>query len=273
MAEQAGRRSGTMITPSQHPQQYHRIYLAGSWKNQKEILLIRDILNSQGHAVDCFASEDNGRISFNWSKLDDIQDKLPKMDAKDMLEVHKVKEAFKEDKKWLDWCDLCILILPSGKSAHLEAGYAKGKDKIVVIFGDLQKGDFDVMYGFADGIFRCDEIDHMIDFVNYCTTHTLARNDSDVLDVKELFRKEIAKWKDEDPLFMAYVYGQEAGRKEERDAVLDIGEILESLCKTDLYWYNKGVTEGEDVGKCRGKDCNYCGRYNEKLRQQAGDPR
>ena len=53
----------------------------------------------------------------------------------------------------------------------------------------------------------------------------------------------------------------------ERDTVLDVGGILESLCKTDLYWYNKGVTEGEDVGKCRGKDCNYCGRYNEKLRQ------
>jgi len=57
----------------------------------------------------------------------------------------------------------------------------------------------------------------------------------------------------------------------ERDTVLDIGEILESLCKTDLYWYNKGVTEGEDVGKCRGKDCNYCGRYNEKLRQSKQD--
>ena len=58
----------------------------------------------------------------------------------------------------------------------------------------------------------------------------------------------------------------------ERDTVLDVGGILESLCKTDLYWYNKGVTEGEDVGKCRGKDCNYCGRYNEKLRHQAGEP-
>jgi len=60
--------------------------------------------------------------------------------------------------------------------------------------------------------------------------------------------------------------------KSERDTVLDVGGILESLCKTDLYWYNKGVTEGEDVGICRGKDCNYCGRYNEKLRHQAGEP-
>jgi hypothetical protein len=46
-------------------------------------------------------------------------------------------------------------------------------------------------------------------------------------DVKELFRKEIAKWKDEDPLFMAYVYGQEAGRKER--APSPAYKILESI--------------------------------------------
>jgi len=62
------------------------------------------------------------------------------------------------------------------------------------------------------------------------------------------------------------LWEQDSSYQSERDTVLDIGEILESLCKTDLYWYIKGVTEGEDVGKCRGKDCNYCGRYNEKLR-------
>jgi hypothetical protein len=74
----------------------------------------------------------------------------------------------------------------------------------------------------------------------------------------------------EEEAFAAYkkaVGNVESPYQSERDTVLDIGEILESLCKTDLYWYIKGVTEGEDVGKCRGKDCNYCGRYNEKLRQ------
>lgn len=30
----------------------------------------------------------------------------------------------------------------------------------------------------------------------------------------------------------------------------------------DLYWYSKGNCEIEDVRKCRGKDCNYCSRYN-----------
>jgi hypothetical protein len=142
-----------------------KIYLAGSWKNAKTILLIRDILKGAGHQVDCFASEDNGRISFNWSKLDDIQDKLPEMDAKDMLDVSRVQEAFKEDKKWLDWCETCLLILPSGKSAHLEAGYAKGQGKTLVIFGELHRGDFDVMYGFADAIFRAEDLNELCSFL------------------------------------------------------------------------------------------------------------
>jgi len=76
---------------------------------------------------------------------------------------------------------------------------------------------------------------------------------------------------DPDPCSLS-CYHRSRPYQSERDKVLDVGGILESLCKTDLYWYNKGVTEGEDVGKCRGKDCNYCGRYNEKLRQQAGEP-
>ena len=169
-----------MSEQDKHSKRCHRIYLAGSWKNQQEIFLIRDILKTQGHEVDCFASEENGRISFNWSKLPDIQDKLPKMDAKDMLEVPRVQEAFREDKKWIDWCDLCLLTLPSGKSSHLEAGYAKGQGKTVVIFGDLKKGDFDVMYGFADAIFRCDELDQMVDFVNSCIRTILTTEKDDV---------------------------------------------------------------------------------------------
>ena len=145
-----------------------KIYLAGSWKNAKEILYIREYLQMHGHIVDCFASEDNGRISFNWAKLVDIQYKLPHMDAKDMLEVEKVKQAFVEDKKWLEWCEVCILVLPSGKSAHLEAGYAKGQGKRLYIFGELQKGDFDVMYGFADGIFRDYEMPDLIEALKEC---------------------------------------------------------------------------------------------------------
>lgn len=188
--------------------------------------------------VDCFASEENGRISFNWSKLADIQDKLPSMDAKDMLAVPRVQEAFREDKKWIDWCNICILTLPSGKSSHLEAGYAKGQGKMVIIFGELQKGDFDVMYGFADAIFRCDEIDNMVDFVNRSRPHTPAPENtceengcSDIENCDEICQHS---------RIFSPVQMREA-RKQEREQVLDAldGWFKEHDCRKSErgnYW-------------------------------------
>lgn len=153
-----------------------RIYLAGSWKNADNILALRDLLKAEGHEVDCFASTDTGRTSFNWSELitalgcqerAEAEIKLAGMDAIDLLSFDRVIEAFQEDKKFLDWCDTCILILPSGKSAHLEAGYAKGQGKTLIIFGEFLKGERDVMYGFADGLYRDAELSSMIDRLNH----------------------------------------------------------------------------------------------------------
>jgi hypothetical protein len=251
-----------MTQPPASPQHQreHRIYLAGSWKNQQEILLIRDILKSQGHEVDCFASEENGRISFNWSKLDDIQDKLPSMDAKDMLEVPRVQEAFREDKRWIDWCDLCILTLPSGKSSHLEAGYAKGQGKIVVIFGDLQKGDFDVMYGFADGIFRCDEIDQMVDFVN----RIKARPHTPAPDLKIMTIMGV-------PIIPAELFAEGNRLSEALDKALKAHDA--ATARTATLAENKRVIDAvckinNEDGCCKkGKDCKTC--IWESLRQSA----
>ena len=56
----------------------------------------------------------------------------------------------------------------------------------------------------------------------------------------------------------------------DREKVLDITEILDSLCNIDLWQYVRGDKEGDDVGRCRGITCNYCGRYTAELRQ--GEP-
>ena len=43
-------------------------------------------------------------------------------------------------------------------------------------------------------------------------------------------------------------------------------KVLDDYCNIDLTRYVWGEMESEDVGLCRGKTCNYCGRYNEELR-------
>ena len=124
-----------------------KIYIASSWKNKKFVKICADQLRFYNHEVDCFCDNSSGRYVFHFSELGDPSE----LDVINFLLDDRTQKAFQEDKKWLDWCDVCLLILPAGKSAHLEAGYAKGQDKLLIIWQEeYPKGEFDVMYGFAD---------------------------------------------------------------------------------------------------------------------------
>ena len=51
----------------------------------------------------------------------------------------------------MEWADTCVLLLPSGRSAHLEAGYMKGRGKRLIIHIPEYDGP-DLMYLLADNI-------------------------------------------------------------------------------------------------------------------------
>jgi hypothetical protein len=127
-----------------------KIYIASSWKNEVEVMMLADTLRAAGHAVDCFCDSGGGRFVFSYVELVDPS----KIDALEFLKIPKAKKAFVEDKKWIDWADAVVLLLPSGRSSHLEAGYAVGSGKRLFILGEFPPGEFDAMYGFAEGLFR-----------------------------------------------------------------------------------------------------------------------
>jgi hypothetical protein len=56
------------------------------------------------------------------------------------------------DKRNLDDSDAAVLLLPAGKSGHLELGYmlGRGKPGYILLAGDPDR--FDVMYNFATGV-------------------------------------------------------------------------------------------------------------------------
>jgi len=127
-----------------------RLYIASSWRNESRVLALAQLLRSKGHEVDCFCDTSTGRYVFSAVK------ELPdggRLTAPEFLFQPEAQHAYYEDKKWLDWCDGVVLILPSGKSAHLEGGYAKGQGKglwILAPEGGWVVGEWDVMYGLAD---------------------------------------------------------------------------------------------------------------------------
>lgn len=124
-----------------------KLYLASSWKNETMVLDMAKLFRIYDHQVDAFCDPSKGRFVFNYEDLNGIEN----MNAQNALQNQLVQKAFKEDQKWIDWADGVILILPAGRSAHLEAGYAVGQGKFLIIYQDhFPNGEFDVMYGFAD---------------------------------------------------------------------------------------------------------------------------
>jgi len=142
-----------------------KIYIATSWKMEKYARVAAKQLKTKGHEVDCFCDESSGRFIFSVEELDGMP--IDSFNAISFLNTEQAQKAFKEDKKWIDWCDTLIMLLPCGKSAHLEAGYAKGLGKEVIIAGDFPPGEFDVMYGFADFMISYSDLKNFGEISNF----------------------------------------------------------------------------------------------------------
>jgi hypothetical protein len=129
-----------------------KIYVASSWRNpiQQEIV---QLLRSEGYEVYDFRNPAPGQHGFAWSEVNpDWLQWTPEQFAMDLYSGHEaVERGFALDKNALDWCDTCVLVLPCGRSAHLEAGYAAGQGKLTLFFLHPDKFEPELMYLLGHG--------------------------------------------------------------------------------------------------------------------------
>jgi nucleoside 2-deoxyribosyltransferase len=71
----------------------------------------------------------------------------------DALDGAAARHVFAFDKKHLDLADCATLILPAGRSGHLELGYFVGTGKPGYILMEGEPERYDVMYRFAEKVF------------------------------------------------------------------------------------------------------------------------
>jgi hypothetical protein len=57
------------------------------------------------------------------------------------------------DRKHLDRCDIGLLVMPAGKSGHLELGYMTGQGKPTFVLFDKTPERYDIMYALTGGIY------------------------------------------------------------------------------------------------------------------------
>lgn len=110
-----------------------RIYVASSWRNAAQPDIVRQ-LRHHGHAVYDFRNPPNGVPGFAWSEVDPAWQAWSAWRYRELLTTHPIAAlGFQNDLRGMQWADTCLLVLPCGRSAHLEAGWFCGQGKRCII--------------------------------------------------------------------------------------------------------------------------------------------
>uniref|UniRef100_A0A6M3LKU4 Nucleoside 2-deoxyribosyltransferase n=1 Tax=viral metagenome TaxID=1070528 RepID=A0A6M3LKU4_9ZZZZ len=70
------------------------------------------------------------------------------------------QDVYHFDELWLSRADTAVLVLPAGKSGHLELGWVLGRGKRGFILLNGEPDRFDVMYNFATGV--CADLNELV---------------------------------------------------------------------------------------------------------------
>lgn len=109
-----------------------RIYVASSWRNKHQqgvVSALRDL----GHDVYDFRNPAPGDHGFAWSSIDQEWLAWSPEAFRSALDHPIARAGFRLDMDALNWCDACLCVLPCGRSAHLELGWACGAGKRTAI--------------------------------------------------------------------------------------------------------------------------------------------
>ncbi len=127
-----------------------RVYVASSWRNQYFPDVVRS-LREAGYEVYDFRNPPSGSGGFRWTDIDPDAPDWSFEQYSEGLRHPKAERQFANDMEALEWADTCVLVLPSGRSAHTEAGWCKGRGmKVIVYIPEMQEPE--LMYKLFDAV-------------------------------------------------------------------------------------------------------------------------
>jgi hypothetical protein len=121
------------------------IYVASSWRNNIQQQIVAQ-LRAVGFDVYDFKNPKPGDKGFHWSEIAEAWKSWTTPQFREAL-THPIAEAgFKSDMDALKACNACLLVLPCGRSAHLELGWAVGAGKKTVVLSTQHPEEPELMY-------------------------------------------------------------------------------------------------------------------------------
>lgn len=127
-----------------------RIYVASSWRNECYPEVVQK-LRDCGFDVYDFRNPPSGDEGFHWCNVSDKWLDWTPEEYRDNLMHPLAERQFGNDIKAMESCDICVLVLPCGRSAHTEAGWFAGQGKKVIAYIPT-KQEPELMYKLFDGI-------------------------------------------------------------------------------------------------------------------------
>ena len=133
-----------------------RIYLIGSLRNPR-VPEVGDALRAEGWDVfdDWYAA--GPEADDYWQKYSQERGQS----YTQALEDYAAQHTFEFDKRHLDLAHIGVLVLPAGKSGHLELGYLAGQAKPTYVLMEEEPERWDVMLNFATAV--CPSLDELVE--------------------------------------------------------------------------------------------------------------
>lgn len=127
-----------------------KVYVASSWRNNWQPAVVMT-LREHGHEVYDFKNPPHGNTGFAWSDIDRDWLNWTTEEYIKALQHPLAVAGFKSDFDGMQWAEVCVMVLPCGRSANTEAGWMKGAGKKVFVYSPMEQ-EPELMYLIHDGI-------------------------------------------------------------------------------------------------------------------------
>lgn len=133
-----------------------KIYVASSWRNTLQPKIVAMLRNHQ-HDVYDFRAPAHGLGGFSWREIDPNWENWTPEEYREGLNHPVARHGFDCDMNALKDCDACVLVLPSGRSASFEFGFACGMGKVGAVI-QFENCEPELMYSGRAILTNRDEI-------------------------------------------------------------------------------------------------------------------
>jgi hypothetical protein len=128
------------------------IYVASSWRNRTQPGVVA-ALRAAGHTVYDFRDPPGGGGGFSWAAIDPDWKGWTTAQYLEALDLPEAEVGYANDRAGMQESEACVLVLPAGNSAHIEAGWFAGMGRELHLLL-IEEQEPELMYKLATAIHR-----------------------------------------------------------------------------------------------------------------------